>query len=52
MNALALKKRIRDQLRQRKFQHERLERAYRHTSGGTIIVIPSEPFQLLILLFC
>ncbi|KII82805.1 hypothetical protein PLICRDRAFT_120248, partial [Plicaturopsis crispa FD-325 SS-3] len=31
MNAQALKKRIRDRLRQRKFELERLERAYRHT---------------------
>ncbi|KII83000.1 hypothetical protein PLICRDRAFT_76994, partial [Plicaturopsis crispa FD-325 SS-3] len=31
MNARALKKRIRDRLRQRKFELERLERAYRHT---------------------
>jgi hypothetical protein len=34
MNARALKKRIRDRLRQRKFELERLERAYRHTSNG------------------
>jgi hypothetical protein len=31
MNALALKKRIRDRLRNRKFELERLERSYRHT---------------------
>jgi hypothetical protein len=31
MNARALKKRLRDRLRQRKFELERLERAYRHT---------------------
>ncbi|KII83586.1 hypothetical protein PLICRDRAFT_119196 [Plicaturopsis crispa FD-325 SS-3] len=31
MNARALKKRIRDRLRQRKFELERLEREYRHT---------------------
>jgi hypothetical protein len=34
MNARALKKRIRDRLRQRKFELERLERAYRHTCNG------------------
>ncbi|KII84699.1 hypothetical protein PLICRDRAFT_117578 [Plicaturopsis crispa FD-325 SS-3] len=34
MNARALKKRIRDRLRQRKFELERLERAYRHTVNG------------------
>jgi len=34
MNALALKTRIRDRLRQRKFELERLERAYRHTISG------------------
>jgi len=34
MNAHALKKRVRDRLRQRKFELERLERAYRHTSNG------------------
>lgn len=34
MNAMALKQRIRDRLRQRKFELERLERQYRHTSNG------------------
>lgn len=34
MNARALKQRIRDRLRQRKFELERLERAYRHTVNG------------------
>ena len=33
MNALALKQRIRDRLRQRKFELENLERAYRKTSN-------------------
>jgi len=37
MNARALKKRVRDRLRQRKFELERLERAYRHTSNGKSI---------------
>jgi hypothetical protein len=37
MNARALKKRIRDRLRLRKFELERLERAYRHTSNGKYI---------------
>ena len=32
-NAFALKTRIRDKLRERKFELERLERAYRHNSG-------------------
>jgi hypothetical protein len=34
MNACALKKRIRDRLRQRKFELGRLERAYRVSSNG------------------
>jgi hypothetical protein len=34
MNALSLKQRIRDRLRKRKFELERLERAYRHTING------------------
>lgn len=34
MNARALKRRIRDRLRQRKFELERLERAYRVTVNG------------------
>jgi hypothetical protein len=37
MNARALKKRIRDRLHQRKFELERLERAYRHTCNGKYI---------------
>jgi hypothetical protein len=37
MNARALKKRVRDRLRQRKFELERLERAFRHTSNGKSI---------------
>lgn len=37
MNARALKQRIRDRLRQRKFELERLERAYRVTTNGTYI---------------
>jgi hypothetical protein len=36
MNARALKQRIRDRLRQRKFELERLERSYRHTVNGTL----------------
>jgi hypothetical protein len=34
MNALALKKRIRNRLQQRKFELEALERAYRHTTNS------------------
>jgi len=34
MNARALKSRIRSRLQQRKFELERLERAYRHNSSG------------------
>jgi hypothetical protein len=34
VNALALKTRIRDRLRQRKFELERLERAYRQSANG------------------
>lgn len=36
MNARALKRRIRDRLRQRKFELERLERAYRQTVTGQL----------------
>lgn len=34
MNARSLKRRIRDRLRQRKFELEKLERAYRNTVNG------------------
>jgi hypothetical protein len=34
MNALALKHRIRDRLRQRKFEIEKLERSYRRSTNG------------------
>lgn len=34
MNALALKTRIRDRLRSRKFELERIERAFRQSAGG------------------
>lgn len=37
MNARALKQRIRDRLRQRKFELERLEREYRHTVNGEFL---------------
>ena len=37
MNARSLKRRIRDRLRQHKFELEKLERAYRHTINGKII---------------
>jgi hypothetical protein len=36
VNALALKKRIRDRLRQRKFEREPLERSYRHVKKGEV----------------
>lgn len=36
MNALAVKHRLRDKLRQRKFENERLERAYRRTVNGML----------------
>lgn len=39
MNALALKERIRDRLRQRKFEIEKLERNYRHSTNGMCIQI-------------
>lgn len=35
MNALALKHRLRDRLRQRKFEREKLERSYRRTINGS-----------------
>lgn len=35
MNALAIKERLRDRLRQRKFELEKLERSYRRTVNGT-----------------
>jgi hypothetical protein len=38
LNALAIKTRIRDRLRQRKFELERLERSYRATVNGVLIV--------------
>ena len=34
MNALALKHRLRDRLRQRKFEIEKLERSHRHSVNG------------------
>jgi hypothetical protein len=37
MNACALKARLRDRLRQRKFELERLERSYRITVNGKFI---------------
>lgn len=37
MNALAVKVRLRDKLRQRKFELERLERAYRRTATGGLL---------------
>lgn len=37
MNALAIKQRLRDRLRQRKFEIEKLERSYRRTINGTSI---------------
>lgn len=39
MNARALKQRIRDRLRQRKFELEKLERAYRATANGACVNI-------------
>lgn len=39
MNALALKHRMRDKLRQRKFENERLERAYRRTVNGMFLLM-------------
>ena len=36
MNALALKQRLRDRLRQRKFEIERLERSYRRSANGEL----------------
>lgn len=41
MNALALKHRLRDRLRQRKFEMERLERSYRRTMNGAFSYILS-----------
>ena len=38
MNARALKQRLRDRLRQRKFELDRLERSYRQTASSTILV--------------
>lgn len=34
MNALALKQRLRDRLRQRKFEMNRMERSYQHSMNG------------------
>jgi hypothetical protein len=47
MNALAVKTRIRDRLRQRKFELERIERAYRQTVGGKFLLACILPFYLL-----
>jgi hypothetical protein len=41
MNALAVKKRIRDRLRQRKFELERLERSYRQSVNSEFRLVPS-----------
>lgn len=41
MNALALKHRLRDRLRQRKFEMERLESSYRRTMNGTLKYVSS-----------
>lgn len=38
MNALAVKHRLSDKLRQRKFENERLERAYRRTVNGMFFI--------------
>lgn len=38
LNARAVKTRIRDRLRQRKFELERLERSYRATVNGTLLI--------------
>lgn len=46
MNALALKQRLRDRLRQRKFELEKLERSYRRTVNGTPIFHSSPAFLL------
>jgi hypothetical protein len=42
MNALALKERIRDRLRQRKFEIEKLERNYRHSTNGICLALTFE----------
>jgi hypothetical protein len=42
MNALALKERIRDRLRQRKFEIEKLERNYRHNTNGMCYIISAD----------
>jgi flagellar motility protein MotE (MotC chaperone) len=39
VNTLALKKRIRDRLRQRKFEREPLERSYRHAKKGKVVQV-------------
>jgi len=39
MNALALKQRIRDRLRQRKFEIDKLERSYRRSANGLFLHI-------------
>lgn len=39
MNALAIKVRLRDKLRQRKFELERLERSYRRTATGKLFIL-------------
>ena len=39
MNALALKQRIRDRLRQRKFEIDKLERSYRRSANGLYLLV-------------
>lgn len=39
MNARAIKQRIRDRLRQRKFELERLERSYRQTTNSELSIV-------------
>lgn len=39
MNALALKQRIRDRLRQRKFEMEKFERSYRHGTNRKLVIL-------------
>jgi hypothetical protein len=45
VNALALKTRIRDRLRQRKFEREPLERSYRHIRNGKFSESPLQLYQ-------
>jgi hypothetical protein len=48
LDAQALKTRIRERLRQRKFEIEKLERSYRQTVNGTYVLSCTDGLQLIV----